>query len=128
MVVCHYRGCEQPFSDPADSICSAASATDGGQVRIALIIMASDNSWKGAPDISLLQELVKALDHPTFYIIIHVDQNSSQQFKEAVAALTAGQTRTSLVKYPLGCTWAGQLDHVQFALLMHLSLFCLQMS
>lgn len=90
--------------------------------------MASDNSWKGAPDISLLQELVKALDHPTLYIIIHVDQNSSQQFKEAVAALTAGQTRMSLVKHPLGCTWAGQLDHVQYALLMRLLLFCWQMS
>ncbi len=86
---------------------ASCPAKEPGQVYIAFVIMASDNSWKGAPDISLLQELLKALDDPAFHIVIHLDQNSSQKFKDAVTTLVSEQPRTALVKYPLGCTWAG---------------------
>lgn len=101
------RGCHRPGSNTSNMQCSTAAAAGKDQVHAAFIIMASDNSWKGAPDISLLQELLRALDHPAFYVVIHVDQNSSQHFKDAVAALAAEHTRTSLARYPLGCTWAG---------------------
>ena len=102
------RGCHRPVSNTSNMQCSTAAAAAGiGQVRVAFIIMASDSSWKGAPDISLLQELLRALDHPAFYVVVHIDQNSSQHFKDAVAALAAEHTRTSLARYPLGCTWAG---------------------
>jgi len=102
------RGCHRSVSNTSNMQCSTAAAAAGkDQVRVAFIIMASDNSWKGTPDISLLQELLRALDHPAFYVVVHIDQNSSQHFKDAVAALAAEHTRTSIARYPLGCTWAG---------------------
>ena len=80
-----------------------------GEVRIAFVIMASDHSWKGAPDISVLQELLKALDDPSFFIFIHLDENSSLNFKVAVRAMAEQQPRVTLVQHPMRCTWGGQL-------------------
>ncbi|DBA86694.1 TPA: Xylosyltransferase 2 [Trebouxia sp. C0004] len=101
-------GCHRPVSNTSYMKCStAAVAAEQDQVRVAFIIMASDNSWKGAPDVSLLRELLRALDHPAFYVVVQIDQNSSRNFKDAAAALAAQHTRTSLARYPLGCTWAG---------------------
>ena len=105
VIVYCIRGCKRSVRSSVDMSCPTK---EQGEVRIAFVIMASDSSWKGAPDISLLQELLKALDDPAFYIIIHIDQNSSQHFKEAVAALASGQPKISLVQNPLGCTWAGE--------------------
>ena len=79
-----------------------------GQVRIAFIIMTSDHSWKGAPEISVLQELLKALDDPAFLIFIHLDESSSLLFKVAVRAMAEQQPRVTLVQHPMQCTWGGQ--------------------
>ena len=79
-----------------------------GEVRIAFIIMTSDHSWKGAPEISVLQELLKALDDPAFFIFIHLDENSSLLFKVAVRAMAEQQPTVILVQHPMQCTWGGQ--------------------
>lgn len=70
--------------------------------------MTSDHSWKGAPEVSVLQELLKALDDPSFLIFIHLDENSSMNFKVAVRAMAERQPRVTLVQHPMQCTWAGQ--------------------
>lgn len=69
--------------------------------------MASDNSWKGAPDITVLEELLVILDHPGFHILIHVDQNSTPRFQKQIAQLNDQHNNTALVQYPLACSWAG---------------------
>ena len=69
--------------------------------------MASDHSWKGAPDISVLQELLKALNDPAFLILIHLDQNSGQHYKDAVSLMIEERPRATLVKQQLRCSWGG---------------------
>lgn len=70
--------------------------------------MTSDHSWKGAPDKSVLQELLKVLDDPAFFIFIHLDENSSLLFKVAVRAMAEQQPGVTLVQHPMQCTWGGQ--------------------
>lgn len=69
--------------------------------------MASDNSWKGAPNVSVLEELLVILNHPGFHVLIHVDQNSSPGFQKQVAQLTDQHSNTAAVSYPLACYWGG---------------------
>lgn len=72
--------------------------------------MTSDHSWKGAPEISVLQELLKVLDDPAFLIFLHLDENSSPLFKVAVRAIAiAAQPRVTLVQHSMRCTWGGEL-------------------
>lgn len=78
-----------------------------GVVSLAIIVMASDNSWKGVPNMSVLQELLLILEHPAFHILIHVDQNSSPKFQTSLSQLAKQHSQVSLVQYPLACSWAG---------------------
>ena len=61
----------------------------------------------GAPDITVLEELLMILDFPEFHILIHIDQNSSPGFHRHVTQLAESQHNVALVAYPLACTWGG---------------------
>lgn len=61
----------------------------------------------GAPDISVLEELILILDHPGFNVLIHVDQNSSPAFQQKIAQLAKQQDNVAQVTFPLACSWAG---------------------
>ena len=102
------RGCNHSI-DARSQVKCPGKAPD--EVRIAFIILVSDSSWKGAADISVLQEMLHILDDPAFQILIHVDQNSSPQLKAAVAVLVQ-QPRTGLVQNQLSCTWGGEISLV----------------
>ena len=105
MVCVCVRGCKRADTIHSTEQCPTKAP---GEVRVAVIVLASDSSWKGAPEISILQELLKALDHPAFLIFIHVDQHSSPTFKDAVNALAEQQSRVQLVKISMGCSWGGE--------------------
>ena len=52
-------------------------------------------------------QLLRALDDPAFLVIVHLDENSSREYKAVVRAVVAGSKRASLASSPVPCSWGG---------------------
>ena len=79
----------------------------GSAAGVVFIVAVSDSSWKGAPEFQLLVELLAALSDPAHQFLIHLDLNSSPEFKDRIIQTVMHTPRVALVQHPFPCFWAG---------------------
>ena len=52
-------------------------------------------------------QLLQELEDPSFRTVVHLDENSSPDYKAVVSSIVKPFARTSLATSPVPCSWGG---------------------
>ena len=52
-------------------------------------------------------QLLRALEDPSFLVIVHLDENSSQGYKDVVTSMVGRLEHARLAISPVPCSWGG---------------------
>ena len=53
-------------------------------------------------------QLLKELEDPSFLTVVHLDENSSPDYKDVVGSIVKPFARASLARSPVPCSWGGE--------------------